>query len=384
MSQETHELDGGLESIKIRIEEMERNISRPIVVGIAGGSGSGKTSRAAKRIQAMFPGSKILGMDDYFFGRQFMESINSDNWDEPRAQDLELIKEHLGLLKQGLAILKPTYSFKSGEREGWEEFKPSGIIILEGLHALCDSLADEADLKVFVEISIHGGLIRRLLRDVGRTGQRESDIFKQYVETVYPMYKLYVEPTKSRADIVIVNQYVPRIEARNCESREIQIKVLPGKKISKKKLKKAGFKKIGTVLQEDTYYLAPGWEVPYPDELMRIRKESGKYYLAYKGPSGGGLLGIKPKIEFEVEPSLANALEKLGYNKALSFTKKRTKFLGRGLELMIDDIEGQGCFLEFRAPTSEGAAQIINCLEELGIKESFITKKSYLEIMQSV
>lgn len=381
MSQEVYELDRGLERIRIKIEEMQRTITRPLIMGIAGGSGSGKTTKVAGRIQDLFPGSRILSMDDYFRGRRFMESIGSNNWDEPRSLDLELLRDQLKDLKKGLVIQKPIYSFRTAEREGYEEFESPGLIILEGLFILNEIIINEVDLRIFVEMSVQGSLLRRLLRDVGRTGQSEQDIFKQYVETVYPMYKLHIEPTKARADIVIINQYILEIGDESCESREIQIKAFLKQMIPQKRLEAFGFRKVATVFQEDTYYLAPNWHVPYSDELMRIRKEQGRYFLAYKGLLSGGLFRIKPKIEFGVEPSLKDALEKLGYKKVLFLAKQRERFLGEGVELVIDRIKEGGDFLEFRTPNPEGESQIIEYLEKLGIGKESITKKSYLELM---
>lgn len=381
MTQEIYELSKGLERIKIKITEMQKTTKRPLVVGITGCSGSGKTTKVARKIENLFPSSKILGIDDYFRGRKFMESIGSNNWDEPRVVELSLVKKHLQDLKKSLPIQKPIYSFKRAEREGYEKFEPADLIILEGLFALHNTVIDEIDLKVFVEISIHGSLLRRLLRDVGRTGQSGQDIFRQYIETVYPMYKLHIEPTKSQADIIIINQYIPEIEAEACESREIQIKVALKQEVPRKRLKALGFKKIANVFQEDTYYVAPTWDTNYFDELMRIRIEKGRYFLAYKGPLSGNLLRIKPKIEFEVEPSLKNALKILGYKRVLSLKKQRERWLGKGIELVIDKIEKGGTWLEFRTPSPLGESQILENLKKLKIDKKSITKKSYLELM---
>lgn len=379
---EVYDLASGLAVIGRRIKRMRKKSSRVIVVGVAGGSGSGKTTKVAKKIQESFPDSVILSMDDYFKGRQFMESIGSDNWDDPEAVDLKLVREHLKLLKRGEAVEKSIYSFKTGEREDGERFEPAGLIILEGLFALHDVLTGEIDLKIFVDVSVHGSLLRRIIRDVRRSGQLECDIFKQYVETVYPMHKLHVEPTKSRADIIILNQYVPEIEAEGCQSRELQVKALLGRNFSPEELERLGFRGQSVVLQEDTYYSAPNWPPRYRDELMRLRKEGGRYFLAYKGPFCKGTFRAKPKIEFEVEPRLKIALEMLGYKKLLSFAKRRQKFTGSGsLELAVDEISGFGKFLEFRAKDKEGEEMILELLRKLGIKKKDTTRKSYLEIL---
>lgn len=381
MSQEIYELSRGLDMIKIKIDEMKKDAILPLIVGVAGGSGSGKTTKVAKQIKEIFPESKMLSIDDYFRGKKFMDSIDSKNWDDPAVIDLSLLCEHLIRLKQGLVIQKPVYSFNEAERSGYDKFDPADIIILEGLFAFHDAVEKFMDLKIFVETSVHGSLVRRILRDVGRTGQTEQDIFRQYIDTVYPMYKLHVEPTKLRADIVIINQYVPEIETESCESREIQIKAFVEKDFPRKRLHSMGFNDLGIVSQEDTYYTSSAWTVPYFDELMRIRMENGKYFLAYKGPAAGNLMRMKPKIEFEVEPSLKEALEKLGYKEVLTFSKKRELFLGEGVELAIDTIKGKITIIEFRTPNPDGESQIFSLIKKLGINTQSVTKKSYLELM---
>ena len=272
MTQEIYDRERGLARIKVLISEMRKKVCRPLIIGVAGGSGSGKTSKVAKGIQRFFPGSRVIHMDDYFRGMKFMQSIGSNNWDEPRAIELDLLKQHLKELKAGKSVQRPRYSFRKGERIGYKDYKPADIIIVEGLFALYEDISKELDLKVFVEISVHGSLIRRLLRDVGRTGQTESDIFKQYVETVYPMYKLHIEPTKAKADIIIIN-YLTETELEIYESTEIQIKAALKQAIPQRKIESLGFRKIKSIRQEDTYYTAPNWKISNGDELMRIRKE---------------------------------------------------------------------------------------------------------------
>ena len=378
MSQETYNTDRGLERIRTKIEELKKRKSGPLVVGIAGGSGSGKTSKVARQIRVLFPDSAVLSMDDYFLGRQFMENIGSDNWDDPRAIELALVQKHLKSLKLGLPVQKPIYSFKSAERTGYEKFNPCSLLIVEGLYALHETVVDETDLRVFVETSVHGSLLRRILRDIGRTGQTERDIFRQYIETVYPMYKLHIEPTRARADIIIVNQYMPEAEAENCRIREIQIKAILRRKIAAQEFKDLGFKKLGAVTQEDTYYAAPEWDFPYTDELIRIRKEDDRYFLAYKVPVSGTLLRIKP---FEIAPSLLGKFQQLGYVKVFFIKKAREVWLGRGVELVIDHIEKGGDFLELRSHNPEEEDRILEYLKELNIDQDLITKKSYLELM---
>jgi len=383
MAQEIYEIERGLQKIRLRILEIKRSLSRPLIIGVAGGTGSGKTEKVAKEIQIMFPASKILPMDDYFRGQKFMDSIKSKNWDEPRVIELERLLKDLGDLRQSKAIEKPIYSFGTGEREGYETFEPSEIVIVEGLFALYETIVGELDLKIFVEIAIHGSLIRRIIRDIKRTGQSKEEIFKQFIETVYPMYKIHVEPTRAKADIVIINQYVPEIEAECCESREMQIRAILIRRIPRKKLRSLGFQRIraGSVKQKDTYYAAPSWKFPYPNELIRIREENGRCFLAYKGPLIKGFLRIRPKIELEVEPLLKDALLLLGYKKKLVLIKKRELFLGEGVELVLDETERDGCFIEFRTADLTGESKIMRYFREFGIPRKSITKKPFIQLI---
>ena len=376
------ELTRGLERTRCRIIETPENGLRPIIIGVAGGSGSGKTTHVAQKIKEMFLSSSILSIDDYCFGPKIAEKIiGSRNLDDPRAYELALAGEHIRSLKNRFAVQKPVYVYAEGRRVRYETFQPKKVIIVEGLFALYPGIVEELDLKIFVDIAVHGSLIRRILRDVERTGQTEEQILEQYVATVYPMFKLYVEPTKVSADIVIVNEYVPEIEANSCESREVQIKAIPPERLVEEKLKNLGFTKTSTVYQKDTYFLAPNWPDDYSDEMMRIREEGGRYFLAYKGPRGEGPFRIKPKIEFEVKPSLKNALRLLGYKEIISFDKKRERFSNQSLEVVFDEFMNGCHFLEFRTANPEGESEILQYLTRLGINPRFVTQKSYLEIM---
>ncbi len=380
---EKYNLKKGIEKIKDRIEKLTEEIERPVIVSVAGGSASGKTSKVAKRINELFPDSQILSLDDYYKGKEFMRKIGSDNWDEPRALGLDLFKQHLQELKQNKKIKKPIYSVKTGERTGYEYFSPSKILITEGLFALNQKLIDESDLSIFVEIGVHGRLLRRLMRDIKRTGQSEEEILKMYTETVHPMHELHIEPTKDRASLIIVNEYDPTKEAERSEKYEIQIKIPINdidtvKKQIENKLKA---KKIETQWQQDTYFEAPGWNLPKTDELMRIRQEGENYTLAYKGPTKGKEIRIKPKIEFSIDPDLKDVLEKIGYKKILNVNKKREKYVSKDIELTLDEVENLGNFIELRTDNPKDKKKINTLVKKLWLEPKSATKKSYFELM---
>ena len=379
---EKYNLKKGIEKIEEKIEELKEKIDHPIIVAIAGGSGSGKTSRVAKKINELFSDSRIFRLDDYYKGKKFMEGIGSNNWDELQAIDLDLFKKHLQQLKKNKTIRKPIYSMKQGERIGYEDFSPSRIIITEGLFTLHEKIAEIVDLPIFVEIGVHGRLLRRLMRDIKRTSQTQEEILRMYAEAVYPMHKLYVEPTKKKASLIIVNEYDPLKEAGRSEKYEIQIK-LPVDNLDKirKKLKDLNIEKSETKWQQDTYFEAPGWKLPKTDELMRIRQEGKKYILTYKGPAKGKEIRIKPKIEFQVNPDLKNVLEKIGYKKILQINKKREEYLFDEIEIALDEVENLGEFIELGTENPKHEKKINKLIKKLELDLKSTTKKSYFELV---
>ncbi len=378
---EKYNLRKGIEEIKEKIERLKEKIDRPIIIAIAGGSGSGKTSKVAGRINELFPDSQIFSLDDYYKGKKFMQGIGSNNWDELQALDLDLFKKHLQQLKKNKTIRKPIFSMKKAERIGYEDFSPSRIIITEGLFALNKKIAEIVDLPIFVEIGVHGRLLRRLMRDIKRTSQTQKEILRMYAEAVHPMHELYVEPTKTKASLIIVNEYDPSKEADRSEKYEIQIK-LPVDNLDeiRKKFKDLNIEKSETKWQQDTYFKAPGWKLPKTDELMRIRQEGKKYILTYKGPAKGKEIRIKPKIEFQVDPDLKNALEKIGYKKILQINKKREEYLFNEIEIALDKVESLGEFIELGIKNPKHEKKINDLIKKLELNLKSTTKKSYFEL----
>ena len=181
-----------------------------IVVAIAGGSASGKT-KIAEDVKNSFPEeSIILSTDDYYKSREFREEEakkgNYINLDQPEAVDLDLFKSHLRSLKENKTITKPIYSM-IGEENREETLSPSKIIITEGLFTLHENLRDSADIKIFVEASTRGRLVRRVARDVRERKRDPNEVIECFFKTVEPMHQKHVEPTKTYADFVISNEY---------------------------------------------------------------------------------------------------------------------------------------------------------------------------------
>lgn len=176
-------------------------------IGIAGGTGSGKTTVANNIKEKIGEDILILDMDSYYKDNSHIpfEERLKINYDHPDAFDIPLLKSHIEALLRGETIKKPIYSFIEYTRlKDYEEIKPKRIIMLEGIFALFfEDLRKLMDIKIYVDTDADIRLIRRLLRDIKERGRTIDSVIKQYTEVVRPMHIQFVEPTKRFADIII-------------------------------------------------------------------------------------------------------------------------------------------------------------------------------------
>ena len=181
---------------------------KPVVIGVTGGSGSGKTS-VTKAINKCFGEHSILILEqDYYYKDQthlpFEERLKT-NYDHPFAFDNDLLIEHMNKLLSYEAIEKPVYNYSEHTRSGETiHVEPKDVIILEGILVLEDErLRDLMDIKVFVDTDADLRIIRRLLRDIKERGRSMDSVIDQYTNVVRPMHNQFIEPTKRYADIII-------------------------------------------------------------------------------------------------------------------------------------------------------------------------------------
>ena len=184
---------------------------RPMLVGIVGGSGSGKTSVAIElvdRIRGRGLETLLLDMDAYYAPLEVVRGRFGDrvvNWDHPHAFDLELMAAHLSALHRGEAIRKPRYDFTVSDRTGWEEpLPPARVVILEGLLLFAlQELRDQLDVKIFVDTDADIRILRRIRRDTRDRGRSLESVMDQYEQSVRPMHLEFVEPSKRWADLIV-------------------------------------------------------------------------------------------------------------------------------------------------------------------------------------
>lgn len=177
------------------------------VIGIAGGTGSGK-STFTNRLKAAFGDDiSVLYHDNYYKAQDDIpfEERKKVNYDSPDSLETDLMISHVKALKEGKTIESPTYDYTIHTRaKKTVTVKPRKVLLIEGILALENvELRNLMDIKVFVEADADERILRRVVRDVKERGRDVEDIARQYLETVKPMHYIYVEPTKYLADLVI-------------------------------------------------------------------------------------------------------------------------------------------------------------------------------------
>ncbi|TCO79083.1 uridine kinase [Marinisporobacter balticus] len=183
-------------------------MSKPILIGITGGTGSGK-STIAKAIFESLPQKNIaiIEQDSYYKDQSYlpMEKRIHTNYDHPLAFDTELLLKHLEDLLNHKVIEKPIYNFSKHTREKETvSVDPKDIIILEGIMILEDKkLRELMDIKIFVDTDADVRIIRRITRDINERGRTLESVIEQYLNTVRPAHLQFIEPSKRYADIII-------------------------------------------------------------------------------------------------------------------------------------------------------------------------------------
>lgn len=178
-----------------------------IVIGIAGGTGSGKTTLAKRVHKAFGDNSAMLSMDCYYKSNDNLsyEERCKINYDHPDSIDFDLLVEHVRALKEGKTIHHPTYDFTNHRRTNeWIETKSARVIIVEGIMAFLNpQILDMLDIKIYVDTDADVRIIRRILRDVNERGRSLDSVVRQYLTTVKPMHEHFIEPSKRKADVIV-------------------------------------------------------------------------------------------------------------------------------------------------------------------------------------
>lgn len=180
-----------------------------LIIGIAGGTGSGKSTVARSVIERLGTNKVTFISQDNYYKDQTqltMKEREAINYDHPFALDNELLIEHLKQLKAGEIAYAPMYDFTTHSRFADKklELHPNHIVIVEGLHVLSDEdLRQMLDIKVFVDTDPDVRILRRIVRDIEERGRSLQSVHNQYLSTVKPMHEAFIEPSKKYADLII-------------------------------------------------------------------------------------------------------------------------------------------------------------------------------------
>ena len=181
-----------------------------LVIGIAGGTGSGKTTVVNNILQQLnAEGVNVLSQDNYYHDNHHLSLAEREalNYDHPKSIDFELLVKHVKALKKGECIEQPLYSFVTHSRTGdFVKVEPKNVLIVEGILVLTNpELLKEFDLKVFVHADSDERLIRRIRRDTQERGRDLHEVLHRYQTTLKPMHQEFIEPSKNDADLIVPN-----------------------------------------------------------------------------------------------------------------------------------------------------------------------------------
>ena len=181
-----------------------------LVIGIAGGTGSGKTTVVNNILQQLnAEGVNVLSQDNYYHDNHHLSLQEREalNYDHPKSIDFELLTKHVKALKKGESIEQPLYSFVTHSRTGdYVTVEPKNVLIVEGILVLTNQeLLKEFDLKVFVHADSDERLIRRIRRDTQERGRDLHEVLHRYQTTLMPMHQEFIEPSKNEADLIVPN-----------------------------------------------------------------------------------------------------------------------------------------------------------------------------------
>ncbi|MBQ0149513.1 MAG: uridine kinase [Bacteroidales bacterium] len=179
-----------------------------LVIGIAGGSGSGKTTVVRSLVERLEEKVTVIPQDSYYKDSSHLteEEKRNQNFDHPDSIDFELLCSQLSDLKNGKTVEQPVYSYITCSRSKTETVRvePSDVIIVEGILIFtCPELRDQMDIKLFVDADDDDRLMRVMSRDIVKRGKTVDWVIERYTKTVKPMYLQFIEPSKRYADIII-------------------------------------------------------------------------------------------------------------------------------------------------------------------------------------
>ncbi|TYG90454.1 hypothetical protein ES288_A12G183400v1 [Gossypium darwinii] len=341
-----------------------------ILVGLAGPSGAGKTVFTEKMLNFM-PNIAIITMDNYNDSSRIVDG----NFDDPRLTDYDMLLQNVHDLKEGKDVQVPIYDFKTSSRIGYRtlEVPSSRIVIIEGIYALSEKLRPMLGLRVSVTGGVHFDLVKRVLRDIQRAGQEPEEIIHQISETVYPMYKAFIEPDLQTAHIKIVNKFNP---FTGFQSPTYILK--SARKFTVDQIKSVVSKAHMETEEQtyDIYLLPPGEDPDSCQSYLRMQNKDGKYSLMFEEWVTDIPFVISPRITFEVSVRLLGGLMALGYTISAILKRNSHVFSDDSVCVKIDWLEQLN--RQYLQVQGRDRSAVKGVAERLGLEGSYIPR-TYIE-----
>ncbi|CAN1265620.1 Inorganic pyrophosphatase TTM1 [Linum perenne] len=344
-----------------------------IIVGVAGPSGAGKTVFTEKVLNFM-PSVAVITMDNYNDASRIIDG----NFDDPRLTDYDTLLDNIRGLREGKPVEVPIYDFKTSSRIGYRtvEVPSSRIVFIEGIYALSEKLRPLLDLRVSITGGVHFDLVKRVLRDIQRAGQEPEEIIHQISETVYPMYKAFIEPDLQTAHIKIINKFNP---FTGFQSPTYILK--SARSVTDEQIKSVLSQEHSEKTEEtyDIYLLPPGEDPEACQSYLRMRNRDGKYNLMFEEWVTDSPFIISPRITFEVSVRLLGGLMALGYTIAAILKRSSHVFHDDKVCVKTDWLEQ----LNRRYVQVQGRdrAYVKHVAEQLGLDGSYVPR-TYIEHIQ--
>ena len=350
-----------------------------IVVGIAGPSGAGKTV-FSKKILEFMPGIEHISMDMYNDASVLLE----DNFDDPRLTDYATLLDNIQSLKDGKSTEVPIYDFKLSKRVGYRhvEVPKARVVIIEGIYALSERLRPLLDLRVSVTGGVHFDLLKRVMRDIHRSGQEPESIIHQISETVYPMYKAYIEPDLRTAHLRIVNSFNPFAGFQD-PTYILKSDKIPTDEEIESVLDHSNSESPVTRTDEvetaDIYLLPPNEDPEQCTSWLRLRNRDGHYSLMFEETVTDGPIMISPRIKFGVGVRILGGLMALGYEVGAILKRRGREWSDDLLTIKVDWIESlDRTYVQIQSKSRVAAEE---AGEKLGLEDTYIPN-SFIEQVQ--
>eukprot|EP00899_Mesostigma_viride_P023899 jgi/Mesvir1/4694/Mv19972-RA.1 len=298
---------------------------------------------------------------------------------DPRLTDFDTLLDNIDSLKNGKPAQIPIYDFKQSKRVGYrtQEVPASRVVLIEGIYALSDRLRPHLDLQVSITGGVHFDLVKRVLRDLNRSGQEAEEIISQISETVYPMYKAYIEPGLKKAHICIRNNFNPFSGFQNATYILKSKKEVPVEEAIKH-LNAAVMQKVEEE-KSDIYLLPPGEDPETCQTYIRMRNREGRYSLMFEEWVTDAPFIISPRITFEVSVRILGGLMALGYEIGTIMVRHSEVYYDDKLSIKWDTIEQLGTrFIQIQGKNRQAVAELGT---KLGLDGTYIPF-SYIEQLQ--